>query len=419
MGHALRKQASARARLGASALVLSAAMLLSACASAPQPTATPVQRDDLTLSIGTLLPQSGAIAGFGPPAAAGVALAAQEINDADLGITVTTEARDAGDASSDTAVTSVGELLDLDVSVVIGALSDGVSRKVIDQIVAAGVVEISPGNVSADFTGYDDDGLYWRTAPSCALEGTAMGQQIADDGVSTLGIIYEAGYCEPGLPGSITESFERAGGDVVGSVTYDGSETSLTEQVAEVVAEQPDAIVIVSETGAALAVPDLVTAGFTGESLYFVGLSIADHSADFPAGSLTGSKASMPGVDIATLTDFTDRLLTVAPDLTDFSFAAESYDAVILAALAALSANDTSGRAIADALAGVSGGGDGQADATVATSFEDAAQIILDGGVVDYDGPSGTIAFDENGDPTGAIIGIYQYGADNTFTRLD
>ncbi|HOB56833.1 MAG TPA: amino acid ABC transporter substrate-binding protein, partial [Rhodoglobus sp.] len=48
-----------------------------------------------------------------------------------------------------------------------------------------------------------------------------------------------------------------------------------------------------------------------------------------------------------------------------------------------------------------------------------AAQIILDGGVVDYDGNSGPITFDENGDPTEATIGIFQYGPDNTYKRIN
>jgi len=36
---------------------------------------------------------------------------------------------------------------------------------------------------------------------------------------------------------------------------------------------------------------------------------------------------------------------------------------------------------------------------------------------VDYDGNSGPVTFDENGDPTEATIGIYTYNEDNTYTR--
>ena len=38
---------------------------------------------------------------------------------------------------------------------------------------------------------------------------------------------------------------------------------------------------------------------------------------------------------------------------------------------------------------------------------------------MDYDGNSGPITFDENGDPTEATIGIFQYGPDNTYKRIN
>ncbi|MCU1445410.1 MAG: amino acid transporter substrate-binding protein, partial [Cryobacterium sp.] len=34
-------------------------------------------------------------------------------------------------------------------------------------------------------------------------------------------------------------------------------------------------------------------------------------------------------------------------------------------------------------------------------------------------GYSGPITFDENGDPTDATIGIYEFGADNKYTRIN
>jgi len=375
-----------------------------------------VKREPLELTIGALLPQTGVLASFGPAAQAGVDLAVEDVNDADLGITIETETRDSGDNTTDIAVTGAEELIDLDSTVIIGALGDGVSKKVIDTITGAGVLQISPSNNSQDFTRYADDGLYWRTTPSCTLEGDAMGQQIASDGAKSLGIIYLAGYCEPGLPEAVAVGFQREGGEEVVSSMVEAGGTSFSAQVAEVVAAKPDAVVIVSPTGFPAAVPELVTAGYEGDSLYFVGLSIADHSADFPAGSLTGSKASMPGIDISKLDDFTDRLLDLNPALTDFSYAAEAYDAVVIAALGALAANDVDGRAIATHLQEVSGG---SGKGTRATEFASAAQLILDGETVDYDGPSGPITFDEAGDPSGGVIGIYEYDAKNVFTRLD
>ncbi|HOY80952.1 MAG: ABC transporter substrate-binding protein [Microbacteriaceae bacterium] len=401
--------------LGGIAIVGASALVLSGCAPAADTGSSSGPREPLTLKIGTILPQSGTLAFLGPPEEAGVALAVKEINEADLGIQVEVEYRDSGDTTTDTATVSVTDLLSLDVSAIVGAASSGVSKTVIDQIVAAGVVQFSPANTSIDFTDYADDGLYWRTAPSDVLQGEVLGNQIAEDGVQNLGIIELNDSYGTGLTKKITETFEAAGGKVVASPLFNTGDTVFTTQISEVLAANPDAIALVTFDEAKIIVPALQGAGYTGP-LYFVDGNLADYSAVFAAGALDGDKGTLPGLDTAKLGDFTDRLLEVNPDLTDFSYAAESYDAVVLLALAALAANSTDGKDIASKLQEVSGG---SGDGTKATDFASAAQIILDGGVVDYDGNSGPITFDENGDPTEATIGIFQYGPDNTYKRIN
>jgi branched-chain amino acid transport system substrate-binding protein len=101
------------------------------------------------------------------------------------------------------------------------------------------------------------------------------------------------------------------------------------------------------------------------------------------------------------------------PELTEFSYAAESFDSVVLLALASLAAGSTDSAAIAAKLQEVSGGsGDGEK----CNTFADCAAIINGGGVADYDGISGPITFNDLGDPTEATIGVYQYGDDNTYS---
>ncbi|MGX5682013.1 ABC transporter substrate-binding protein [Schumannella luteola] len=407
---------SLKSILGGIAVLGTSALVLAGCAPAAETEDPAGPREDLTLKIGTILPQSGSLAFLGPPEEAGVALAAQDINDADLGITVEVEYRDSGDTTTDTATVSVTDLLSLDVSAIIGAASSGVSKTVIDQIVGAGVVQFSPANTSPDFTTYADDNLYWRTAPSDILQGEVLGNLIAEDGAATLGMIVLNDAYGTGLAGAVKDTFEAAGGEVVAESLFNEGESNFAAQISEVTAANPDAIAVITFDQAKSIVPALVGAGYPGDQLYFVDGNLADYSADFAAGLIEGAKGTLPGLDTGKLGDFTDRLLEINPDLTDYSYAAESYDAVVLIALAALAANSTDGADIASKLQEVSGGsGDGEK----ATDFASAAQIILDGGVVDYDGYSGPITFDENGDPTEATIGIYEYGADNKYTRIN
>ncbi|UYN83347.1 MAG: ABC transporter substrate-binding protein [Microcella sp.] len=410
-----RRSRSLSSVLGGIAVVGASALVLAGCAPAEsEEPAGPTE--ELSLKIGTILPQSGALAFLGPPEEAGVALAVQDINEADLGITVEAIYRDSGDTTTDTATVSVTDLLSQNVSAIVGAASSGVSFTVIDQIVGAGVVQMSPANTSPNFTTYDDNGLYWRTAPSDLLQGEVLGNLIAEDGAATLGMLVLNDAYGTGLAAALAATFEAAGGEVVAEELFNEGDTSFDAQVSALTAAAPDAIAVITFDQAKIVVPALVGAGYPGSQLYFVDGNLADYSADFEAGLVEGAKGTLPGLDIATLGNFQDRLLEVDPNLTEFSYAAESYDAVVLIALAALAAGSTEGVDIASKLQEVSGGsGDGEK----CTDFASCAQIILDGGVVDYDGPSGPITFDENGDPTEATIGIFQYNADNTFSRIN
>jgi branched-chain amino acid transport system substrate-binding protein len=287
--------------------------------------------------------------------------------------------------------------------------------------VGAGVIQFSPANTSDAFTTYDDNGLYFRTAPSDVLQGEVLGNLIAEDGNQTLGLIVLNDSYGTGLAKYVTEAFEAAGGEVVAAPTYNTGDTTFDSQISEVLAAAPDAIALITFDEVSTILPSLF-GQFPADKLYFVDGNLKNFTdAGFPAGSLTGAKGTLPGLSIDSISDFTgelDAFVEEAGDapLEDYSYAAESFDATTLLALAALTANSTDGAAIAEKLIEVSGGsGDGEK----CTSFAECADIILGGGVADYDGISGPITFDEVGDPTEASIGIYQYGEDNNYSAYE
>ena len=418
---------SARAAWTGVALAGVSALLLTACATGGTPEAEteepaetgdalPVEAGerDLTLKIGTILPQSGTLAFLGPPEEAGVELAAQEINEADLGINVEVIYRDSGDTTTDIATVSVTDLLSQDVSAIVGAASSGVSFTVIDQITAAGVVHFSPANTSPDFTDYDDNGLYFRTAPSDLLQGEVLGNLIAEDGASTLGMLVLNDPYGTGLAAATKEAFEAAGGEVVAEELFNTGDSNFDAQLSAINAANPDAVAVITFDEAKVVVPALVGSGYPGDQLYFVDGNLSDYSADFAPGLIAGAKGTLPGPKLED--DFRERMLAVDPNLADYSYGPESYDATVLIALAAYAANSTEGADIAEYLRQVSGGsGEGEK----VTDLTAAMEALAEGEQIDWDGPSGPITLDENGDPTEATIGIYQYAEDNTYERIN
>ncbi|MGW4801412.1 ABC transporter substrate-binding protein, partial [Nonomuraea sp. NPDC004297] len=135
--------------------------------------AAPAAKGDGTLTIGTVLPQTGSLAFLGPPEFAGVDQAIKEINEAGgvLGKPVTKVHTDSGDTTTNIASQSVDKLIAQGADAIIGAASSSVSESIIDKVTGAGIVQFSPANTSDKFTTIQDNGLYFRTAPPDKLQG--------------------------------------------------------------------------------------------------------------------------------------------------------------------------------------------------------------------------------------------------------
>ena len=408
----------ARTVIGGLAIAGASALVLAGCAGTATTTDSAAPAEDLTLKIGTVLPQTGSLAFLGPPEEAGVQLAVNEVNEAAAGVTVEATFGDSGDADNKAFETTVPKLQSEGVAAMIGAASSGVTKLFLDSNVSEGIITFSPANTSPDFTTWDDNGLYWRTAPSDLLQGEVLGNLIAEDGHKNIGIIYQNDAYGTGLYGVVKEVFEASGGTVVADASYNDGDTSFDAQVATITAANPDAIVLITFDQFATIAPLFVNAGQDASNFYLVDGNLKQWGADVSVG-LEGAKGTTPGPVLAD--DFQQRLNDAwtaegNAELEDFSYSAESYDAVVLLALASLAAGSTDPAAIAEKLQEVSGGsGDGEK----CESYADCADIINSGGVVDYDGYSGGIAFDDAGDPTEATIGIFQYGADNMHTRIN
>jgi branched-chain amino acid transport system substrate-binding protein len=390
------------------ALAASLALALSGCAA---PAFDAANCTDAELKIGSLLPTTGNLAFLGPPEIAGVDAAIKEINEAGgvLGKCVSVSHKDSGDTTTDTATQSATALINEGVDAIVGAASSGVSLSVIDQITGAGVVQMSPANTAPDLSTYADNGFYFRTAPSDVLQGRVLGNLITGDGNEKVGFLTIQDPYGTGLYENAKISVEAAGGSVVANEEFAPGTKNFSAQVDKVLAASPDAIAVISFDEAKSILPELVKVkGFDPSKLYLVDGNTGNFGEAFTDFSIEGAQGTIPGV---VATDETKaKWAGVNPDLKDFAYAAESYDAVILIALAAIAGGAADGATIKANLKAVSEGGE------KVTDFATAAQMLKDGKDIDYDGLSGPITFDDNGDPTEAYVGIYKYGADNNNT---
>jgi branched-chain amino acid transport system substrate-binding protein len=377
------------------------------------------QDGDLVFKMGTALPQTGNLAFLGPPEEAGVALAVDEINAAGKGITIDLTWGDSGDTDNKAYDTEIPRLLGAGVQAILGAASSGTSLQFIDRVIAECVIQFSPANTSAAFTTYEDKGLYFRTAPSDVLQGEVLGNLIAEDGHQRISMIVLNDSYGTGLASYVKGAFEAAGGEVIAEPTYNTGDTNFTAQISEALAGDPDAIVLITFEEVKTMVPEIVSQ-FPADKLYFVDGNLSDYSKDFAPGTLEGAKGTAPGVNAANIADFVVLMDQNWQDrgnapLESLLYGPESYDTVILLALAALEARSTEGANVAEKLQEVSGG---SGDGTPCTTFAECADIINDGGTADYNGQSGDVDFNEVGDPTKGNILVQQYQNDNTLAII-
>ncbi|WP_375003193.1 ABC transporter substrate-binding protein [Aeromicrobium sp. CTD01-1L150] len=372
---------------------------------------------DGVLTIGSLLPQTGSLAFLGPPEFAGVDLAVNEINEAGgvLGEDVVHVKGDSGDTDSGIAPDETDKLLDAGSDVIVGAAASGVSMTVIDKIMGSGTVMFSPANTSTDFDegDYAEPDLYFRTAPSDVLQGAVLSNLLIQDGKQNVAILARQDSYGETLAEEVGNGLEAAGSNVAATVFYGENAQSYDSQVQEVAQADPDAVLLIAFEETKTIIPQLVQAGVGPQDAdtYFVDGNMADYSGDLDDGILEGTKGTLPGAEAAG--DFRDRLLEVDPDLKDFTYAGESYDAVVVSALAAIAADTDAGDAIAEEIPGIT------RDGEKCTTFADCKDLLEAGEEIDYDGASGPIELGETGSPTSASIGIYEYKSDNTYEAVE
>jgi ABC-type branched-subunit amino acid transport system substrate-binding protein len=132
-------------------------------------------------------------------------------------------------------------------------------------------------------------------------------------------------------------------------------------------------------------------------------------SSDVTDGDLAGFAGATPFGKGGASEDFISRLCEIDSSLIDLAYAAETYDAVVIIALAVEKAQDD-GIAYASEINGIT------RDGEKCTTFVECKAIIDAGGDPDYDGVSGPLTFTGNGEPLEASYGFLTMGDNN---RLD
>jgi ABC-type branched-subunit amino acid transport system substrate-binding protein len=372
------------------------------------------------LAIGDLVPLTGDLSVFGPAGRKAADLGVEEINTAvsEVGsdIQVSVEHADT-ETASQAAVQAARRLISNGASCLTGAWASSNTIPVGTSVASRQrVPQISPASTSAEITGLEDNGFVFRTAPSDNLQAVALADTVEEvlggtDFTVSLAARNDA-YGEGFIRG-FKEAWEERGGSTTGPVLYDPQQPSYNSEAGEIVSGRPDAYVIIDfpDTYARMGAALSRTGEFDASALFTAdGLAADEVPEGVPEQAIVGAKGTRPGTpESGEVVEAFDQLFEEAGGPARGTFDAQNFDAVMLCFLAATAAGSSDGADIQEALRDVSAP---PGDKFTYLQLADAIRALQEGQDIDFDGVTGPIDFDENGDPTAATYEVWTYGED-------
>jgi branched-chain amino acid transport system substrate-binding protein len=182
--------------------------------------------------VGVLMPETGDLGPLGGPIRDGALLAAEQVNDADINVTVDTRVEDT-QTNPQAGISGAEALVNAGYPAVVGPAASNVNLQVADQVfIPNAVVGISPSSTDPAVTDLEDDDYIFRTCPSDLLQGPAMAQLARSDrvGAESSGTLYLNDAYGQGLEEQYAAAFEEEGGEVRERVSFEPQQPSYTSQ---------------------------------------------------------------------------------------------------------------------------------------------------------------------------------------------
>jgi ABC-type branched-subunit amino acid transport system substrate-binding protein len=387
-------------RIGlAVALVMSMGMLLTACG------------EDEPVKIGSLMEFTGELSEFGTLMDQGVMLAADQVNEAGGvldGRQIEVVSGDAG-TTDVTAVDAARKLVDVDsVSAIVGPLRSSHTQAVARAVTIDGEVPLmSPSATSPTITVLDDNNFVFRTAPSDSFQGVVLANLAYGLGYRSAGALYINDAYGQGLADQFEASFSALGGQAV-TVPHEPEQPSYASEVAQATANDPDVLVAISfPVSAGVYIREAIESGAADTFLFVDGSKSNDLIDAVGAEHLEGMYGTAPeALENADRAQFDGDYMAAYNNDLSLPFIRESYDAAVIFALAAEAAGSSDPIDIRDSIRAVSAP-PGEEVSPGVDEINRALELLRDGKQINYQGASGPVDVDENGDVTGAM-GIWK-----------
>ncbi|MEM9475845.1 MAG: ABC transporter substrate-binding protein [Pseudomonadota bacterium] len=365
---------------------------------------------DCTTKIGAVLPTS---VDWGRPIAETAQFAVDQVNAAGgaAGCEIEMVLRDT-QVDPKVGVDAAKALVDLEgVNVLLGAVSSGVSMPILTSVtVPGGVLQMSCCSSSTAFTGLAEEGktqgLWFRTFATTGVQ-SAVGAKVAQDkGFGSVAILYKNDDWGQDMARLIAADFAAVGVDVTASVAINDAQPSYRAEVTEALSTQPEALYLaLYPAEGTAAVREWISLGGTQNMILANSLKsdeFRDNVGMQYLGNALGTDTASPRSESA------DAFVAAYQERFDAEpngpGLANSYDAAMIALLAMEAAGEGAGGAdVAAAISRVTDPAGTPVSADTA-GFEAAKEVLAGGGTVMYQGATGNVRFDANGDVSAPAV---------------
>ena len=339
------------------------------------------------IKIGTILGYTGPIESLTGPMAESAELAMKEVTDSGKllgGSTVTSVRGDSTCVDSAAATAAAERLVTSDkVNAIMGADCSGVTGAILANVARAnGVVMISPSATSPGLSTAEDDGLFFRTAPSDARQGQVISDILNDKGIKSVAITYTNNDYGKGLAESIQANYEASGGKVTISAAHEDGKGDYSAEVGALAQAGGEVLVVagyLDQGGKGVIQASLDTGAF--DTFVLPDGMIGDSLPQAIGDALNGSFGTVPGTDSKGAEIF-DEMAKAAGIKAD-AFSAESYDAAALIMLAMQAAGSSSSADLKNKVMDVA---NAPGEQILPGELGKALEILANGGEIDYVG---------------------------------
>jgi len=356
------------------------------------------------IKMGVILGFTGPIESLTPTMAGSAEMAFKEASDSGKllnGSTIEVVRADSTCIDAAAATSAAERLITSDrVAGIMGADCSGVTTAIANNVaIPNGVTMVSPSATSPALTDIDDNGYFFRTAPSDARGGEILAQTVVERGISKVAVTYTNNDYGKGLADSFSSAFTALGGTVTIDAAHEDGKGDYSAEVASLSASGANELVVIGyldQGGRGIIQSSIDSGAFSTFVLSdgMIGQSLIDNI----DGDLSGSFGTIAGSDSEGAAIFK----TVASSNGipgDGPYEPESYDAAALMILAMQAGNSSDRTSIAANIMNVA---NAPGEIILPGQLAKGLDILSNGGQINYQGAT-NVEFTAVGESTGSF----------------